>query len=266
MKTSLLAKSAAGMVASLLCMACNFSETSVPSAGGDPSPVTAQKPPVAKLTPVASLTLPSGNELEFYELGNSAMVSETGLAGRDPSQRLSENQGPEGLVKVWTEFAGGKPVPKALSDLQNRLLTHKAPAPREKLLPSESFRAGEPLYPALTNEALAKSAGNICNDYYWISNVSACAPGWGGASWFLWNYGYSVINYMDIIRTNTFVCAASGTSIWTVYVDGKGGTWSIPEGYWRTFNWSAGWFDENFWSSVNSASYQRAHTYCGWVH
>jgi hypothetical protein len=82
--------------------------------------------------------------------------------------------------------------------------------------------------------------------------------------WFLYNYGYTYANVDDVHVFEGMVCAASGNSQWKVRMgDGKGGTWTVIPAHYKTWWWVWGWFDEDLRSSVNSATSQALHTYCG---
>jgi hypothetical protein len=58
--------------------------------------------------PVATLTLENGNQLEFYDFGERALVMETGLAGVAPI--VDVDSGSDSLVATWDRYANGSPA------------------------------------------------------------------------------------------------------------------------------------------------------------
>jgi hypothetical protein len=249
--------------------------------GNDPAGGVVGAPtPEAPPTPVATLPLEGGSVLEFYDFGTGAVVSETGLAGVKPRFNPQGALGSQGaadatqLVSIWESMASHRAVPQALIDLQQRLST----------LPPEAVEAadvplvvdGKPLAERQPSprgdDLLAAPSGcnNGCCDYEWLSTLPQC-QGNGDYSWFLYNYGYSHANSGSVGMYRGLVCSAEGTSTYRVAVTGGGGTWSIPEAYYRTYFWMAGttcnpfchYATKTVSSSVNGSGDQHLHTYCG---
>jgi hypothetical protein len=82
------------------------------------------------------------------------------------------------------------------------------------------------------------------------------------------NYGYSYYNVSHAQHFQGIACAAIGTSTYVVSAsDGSGGTWGVPEGTWREWQWDTctPWLtcyvDVN--SNVNFSWDQHVHSYCG---
>ena len=244
---------------SFLSISCTGSGEPMPSAASNPASV---RPALGKPVPVASLTLDNGNQVEFYDFQEGALVSEFGPAG-STSPAFKGEKSPDQLVEVWKSLAKAKPVPKAISDLQARLVLQKntSPVPRD-LSPPVSFEDGEQVAPAAMAKQAAPVCNNACCDYAWLSAQRQCQP-YNFFQWFHYNYGWSTINRNYINYVDALACAASGPSAFTITAGKGGGSWTIPQGYYRTFEWFLWSPKFNLASSVNSPSNQALHSYCG---
>lgn len=178
---------------------------------------------------------------------------------------------------MWEELAHGLPVPAELIALQERLTTSYQP--REPVSTKRTKRpppGSDPRGGAGGGNDLPTIeswCGNGCCDYAWLT-ANLCPSLSYDASWFLLDYGWSYANYNDIFLYHGNVCAAWGTSTYSVWLgDGSGGTWSVPQATYRNFHWlaafsifwCAGYCGEDMTSSVNNSSYQQSHTYCGGI-
>jgi hypothetical protein len=256
----------------LLTVACNRGEDSQTTApiqkSSDKTPAQSQE-----VKPVTSLDLGKGHSLEFYDFGNNALISESGIAGDkhlfNPGntfadlQAAASDQG-DVIARVWKFASPAAPMPKALADLRARMAKLPVGKANPVSLPHEA--SGEPMTNLVQDQSLAKTASpvgcnNGCCDKAWTD--THCDYG-GDYDWNLYNYGWSWVNGGANLY-NGFVCASVGTSTYKVNVGGRGGAWSVTQGTYRTYFWSAGfpYFNSNMTSSVNSQSSPHLHTYCG---
>jgi hypothetical protein len=235
--------------------------------------------PLATPVPVADLTMPNGNKVEFYDFGHGVLVSETGQAGTTPvldkgdaAAALEKSApGSDKLADLWKSLAPNQSEPASLKAIRQRWANQPAkPAPgsRPALKPEVS---GVPMGPALSSSiplgkvAAPVGCNNGCCDQSWLQTLSYCKLHYD-YSWFLYNYGYSYMNANGIDNYKGLVCSASGTSTYKVNVsDGSGGTWNVSQATYRTFSWVAGIWDRDVKSSVNTSANQHLHTYCGTV-
>jgi hypothetical protein len=259
----------------LLAAACSTPEEGQSGAG--PKAIPEASSPDATPKPAATLDLPSGNTLEFYDFQSGALVVESGKAGvkaylgsESPAETLAKRSADPGLqlAALWNSASAGAPLPKALSLMQERW---KNPPAGKSVRPAAPTlgAAGQPFtLPQAPKATLAKAAApvgcnNGCCDYEWLATLGQCQGADWPISWFLFNYGYSYSNYEDTEYVNGLVCAANGNSSWKMSVGGSGGTWTVTPAHYKTWRWLAGWFDEDMRSSVNSSASQALHTYCG---
>src|SRR5262245_24551652 len=141
---------------------------SLPDAPTSPSPAD-QTP-----APVASLTLSTGQVVEVYELGDRALLSETGIAGLPPVLDSMGETSADKLVELWQRLAPDRAVPASVVGLQQRLLTRTGPdlarPPKVRLAP-EIAGLEMPEQPVDAPEGtLAAPVGcyNGCCDYEWL--------------------------------------------------------------------------------------------------
>ena len=165
-----------GVLAGLafLFAACTQSDNSAPPTSASPIRAEMSNDPSATPTPVATIVLPNGNNLEFYDFGSAVMISESGLAGTAPgvsatnSPRVLEKQAAidDRLAAIWRGLAKDKPVPKALLDIQARW---KNPALRPQPISKPAISqevSGIPMGPRpMQSPALGKTAApQGCNN------------------------------------------------------------------------------------------------------
>lgn len=266
-----------GVLASLalVAFACTNPDEAAPPAGLQPAMEKSNPLPLDP-APVAKVILPNGNTLEFQDFESDVMVMETGKAGVTPF--LDETRASEALDKlgvtsaerlagIWKLAAPGTPMPQALKDIQTRLkdqpdlsMSRERPAPLSEIF-GESLRgqSGQ----ALPKAAAPVGCNNGCCDFQWLSTLNDCRKYWD-FNWFNYNYGWSTVNSTSIDAWAGTVCAATGNSIWKVNIsDGKGGSWTVPQGYYKSYWWYKGTWDKNATSSVNTSASQALHTYCG---
>lgn len=223
------------------------------------------------LEAVASIRLENGNLVEFFDAVNGGVVTETGLAGVTPTIQVD---GDRNFVRLWKKLARGKPVPRALSDLQAELVVDSEPQPRastETMAAAPRVSQGGGSGTGEGPKALTW-CNNGCCDYDWLVNTfQTCRNG----DWFLLNKGWSWANAWNIVDYWGVVCSASGTSEFEFNVAGNPPRfvhWPVPEGRFRIARWVGkftvlwpcwGFCRGNLTSSVNSPSAPRLHTYCG---
>lgn len=268
-----------GAAAALFTVSCTQSDPASPSDPIQPS-IQNQVSQNSTPKPIAKIDFKDDHAIEFYDFGEDVLISESGKAGT-PHYLNAENQ-PAALIKsgvaphdvlarIWSSVSPGSAVPQPLLDIQARW---KAAPPKGNSIKSLEFTqnaAGLPLRQSLgRSQPLAKAAApvgcnNGCCDYQWLSTFSQCSNSYD-YDWFLYNYGYSYANSGDVDYYTGMVCSAAGTSTYKVSISsGAGGTWSVPEGYYKTYWWSAGTWNKSMTSSVNSSGNQHLHTYCGGV-
>ena len=239
--------------------------------------------------PVASLHLSNGNDVHFYDFGVGALVTETGQAYTTPA--LDETDIPASeLVNVWNRLAPQEPAPKALIALRDRLteasvgdgasqppvslkVDHGTAADQSGSA-TEGATADENASPRPIKGALRIQRGcsNGCCDQEWLSTLSTCFyTGWD-YRWSLYNGGYSWANTNNIWHMRGLVCSASGTSSWVIGVGGKAYGIQVAEATYYNWSWTAsssiwcaGYCASDMTSTVNSASNQHLHAYCGMV-
>jgi hypothetical protein len=222
-------------------------------------------------TPVASLQLSNGHVVEFYDFERGAIISETGAVGTPPSfNRRGPIRGNE-LRDIWVSLAPGEPVPKALTDLQEKLgKTPQNPQPAPDPRPASGGEVLPEKPAAVPDGTLAVPTGcnNGCCDWDWLSTFWQCQNPFD-YNWFQFNYGWSWTESDDVFAFAGMACSAEGTSTYSVLVSGGGGTWSVPQQTYRTSSWVAPWWPifgfqtERLRSRVNSSSNQHLHTHCG---
>jgi hypothetical protein len=236
------------------------------------APLSASVPtnaPMAAPTLVASLTLASGNTIEFYDFGGNAMISETGVA-YSPQSLNNKNVQNTRLVDIWAALAPRTPVPAALASFQLQL--DKTPSaststPRPQPLPT-SASGGQQTSTTGPTPYAPVGCNNGCCDFQWLSTFEQCQTPYVDYQWFLYNYLWSNDHSTNIWDFFGMACSAIGTSTYSVNMAGYGGTWSVPEATYRTWHRANTWciFScENLTATVNSSTNQHLHTHCGWV-
>ena len=268
-----------------LCLVAASAVFAAACSSADPSPAEPLEPlessesaiTAATPKPFESLPLENGNVVEFYEFSRGVLVSERGAAYTNP---VLDGKGKDArdLVATWTSLAPKVRVPASLHDVQARLSNLPAPAPKAPR--SRVRRTGGALASTKSNAKGVTPSGlfNLCNngccDANWMLSQTYCAPGSGmDQTWFLFDYGYDYAIFDDIVTYRAIVCAAVGTSTYTVTIDGsEGGTWSVPQATYRTYFWFAGHSPfclglcgEDMLSNVNNYQTNHMHSYCGGV-
>jgi hypothetical protein len=227
--------------------------------------------------PIASLALPNGNQVEFYDFESSTLIVESGAAGvpsglpKDINESFREkNFASPGdrLFAVWNQLAPAAPIPEGLKAFHLRWKDRPADA-LTRVRPRVSLDISGPnlLGPGELNAPMAKQAApdgcnNGCCDFAWLSTFGECHADWN-VNWFFFNSKANVANVPDVEQMVSMVCAATGTSRWNFHIGDSKASWNIAQANYRKFSWSAGWFDQDLSSSVNSLAAPRLHTHCG---
>jgi hypothetical protein len=257
-------------------LACVALLTLVPacSAGseGDSSPPSSETVAVDDHPDaIATLTLENGNVVEFFDFDTAALVVESGPAHQRPVL-TDENLKNDRLVDTWNQFAHGERAPLALVDLQDRLATLEPTDPR--LLSGEpAYGGAEFKFPPAAElgpdvQAVRDGCDNDCCNWEALSAVAECQSQ-STFNWFAFNYGSTFANSgSDAQNYRGYVCAAVGTSTYRVAIGSAGGVWSVPQATWRKYWWNApcafGFCNgKTGYTSVNTASDQHLHSYCG---
>ncbi len=235
--------------------------------------------PATTPTPVATLRMPSGSVVEFYDLGVGAVISESAAAYTQPSLQLARGKHDANeIAAIWRSLAPNEPVPAALMDLQKRL-TNLAPSAAKLASPTFGAEDGqpEPMEIDPSGSLLAQQIGcaNGCCDEDWLNTFEQCSPQGVSFSMFHFNYGWSSLSTgSQTAFYNSLVCSGRGTSTYTVRVaDGGGGTWSVTEAHFRTFWWLAGtvcnpfcdYDEQNVDAFVNKKSATHLHSFCAYA-
>src|SRR5258708_31392858 len=114
------------------CGSPSAGQAGSPGAGMPTDSVAENPPPI-----VATLTLPNGNIVNFYDAVSGAFVTEqAGFPGAIPAFNFPGNA--KELASSWRAAAPNVPVPPALLDLEVRLTNPDLPArPAGKWAPEE---------------------------------------------------------------------------------------------------------------------------------
>lgn len=222
----------------------------------------------------ASFSLSTGQKVEFYDLGDTALVSETGLAGLPRVLNMPREISPDKLVDLWNEAAKGAPAPARLVSLQNRLIkiSRRPGTALGAKLPVSTFDATGPQFdetpagvPAGTLAA-PDGCNNGCCDFAWLSTFIECgAHGGLDLDWFFFKRFSTKGWGDDAFHFRAMACAATGTSHWRVHIQGgRDKHWDIAQGFYRYVGSTGGIFDDpNVGSYVNEKAPFNMHTHCG---
>ncbi|MEZ4363546.1 MAG: hypothetical protein R3B48_25445 [Kofleriaceae bacterium] len=181
-------------------------------------------------TPIVTLSLENGNQVEFYEPSPGLLlVSELGEAGVAP---MSANQ--KNPVELYRQLAPGKAVPKALLDAQRRSeALPPGTAPKLTAESNANANVAAPTTPAnfINNQS--------CDDYWFNSNFCGGSYDWSMCLLNHWNGAYASLGSVDYVKHA--VCADIGNVTLRVQMgNGTGGIWTVLEGQWRSFSWKDG--------------------------
>jgi hypothetical protein len=228
-------------------------------------------------TPVAALTLASGNVVEFYGFKDRALVTERGEAYTSPGLKFDSRERLS-LLDIWGRLSPTVQAPQALHDLQKRLGTASPPdSPGTGTMSG----AGEALDEQPIGEqeegllAAPQGCSNGCCDRDWLPYICWNVNAWTqysqppANSWYYVNYFWSHQGVSNVFLAHDLVCGATGTSAWHINVDGDDYYWSVNEATYRVFHWwNSGWTwgsGENFNAWVNTPATSKLHAHCGYI-
>ena len=222
------------------------------------------------MVPIAALNFPSGQSIEFFDLGEGALISETGPAGMPQMWKGNAKVEPDELLNVWNHFSPKAAPPEALRKLHARLMNApRTSAPQKPPLTETTQTASEPIASDLPEGTLAAPVGcnNGCCDQVWLKTFIEC----GERGDFYWYYPAAVKSSgkaNDAFHFRGMACAAIGPSNHRFHLEGKTDlTVTIPEGHYRTVGAIGGIFDDpNIGSYVNEKGSQHQHAHCGIVY
>jgi len=240
---------------------------------------------------VATVALKNGNTVDIYDAKIGALVITRGEA--DVNDRtiasiksiVDAHHGADHLVDLYSALQPDQAVPQALIELQDRLTRGKLPELTQPADVGSSNDGATTTAPQVETNGVVSGVANAlaptertligcsngCCDPQWTYDT-VCSGGYSNHDWrwYDFNYGWTSVNTgsgTDWGRAT--VCAATGTTSWTWgRSDTCGGVqyhWSVPEGYYSSASYSAGWacFSGEMWSKTNSATYPHLHTHCG---
>lgn len=252
----------------LLSLAPMFA-TAASFAGCVASDETSSDPAVDEPTPVATLKLANGHVVEFYDWGGAGLIAETGAAYTSPAIS-SAGPTPAGQMSdLWSRLAPGTPVPPALADLQHRLTSSSVESAAPEVVSASDPAGGRPGAARTVVPAVLEGCNNGCCDRDWLNTLAECQGANWTRQWFNFNDDFSTVSFGNVGIFQGLVCAAQGTSTFSVNLGGSGGTWSVPEATYRWFHWTGGTdffggrITQTLSSAVNSQSNEHIHTYCG---
>jgi hypothetical protein len=238
--------------------------------GGQGGPASGSADDADEMVPVAALNFPSGQSIEFFDLGDGALISETGPAGMPQMWKGNPKVEADDLLNVWNQFSPKAAAPEALRSLHARLIS----APRTRVarqpLQTETTQTPyEPIASELPEGTLAAPVGcnNGCCDEVWLKSFIECGQR-GDFYWYYPNAGQSSGKANDAFHFRGMACAAIGSSTHRYHREGKKDSKvTLQEGYYRTVGSTGGLFDDpNIGSYVNETGPQNRHAHCGVVY
>lgn len=222
-----------------------------------------------EMVPVAALNFPSGQSIEFFDLGNRALISETGSAGMPQMWKGGAKIEPDDLLNVWSRFSPKAPPPETLRKLHARLMN--APRTRQPRQAPQTESIQTPYQPVATHlpegtVAAPQGCNNGCCDERWLKTFIEC----GEQGDFYWYYPAATKSSGkadDAFHFRGMVCAAVGPSSHRFHLEGKRDvTVTLQEGRYRTIGATGTFFDDpNIGSYVNERGPQNRHAHCGVV-
>lgn len=222
-----------------------------------------------EMVPVAALNFPSGQSIEFFDLGNGALISETGPAGMPQMWKGDAKIEPDALLNVWSRFSPKAAPPETLRKLHARLMNvPRTRAPRKLPQTESSQTPYQPVASGLPEGTVAAPQGcnNGCCDETWLKTFIECGER-GDYHWYHPAAGKSSAKADDAFHFRGMVCAAVGPSSHRFHLEGKRDvTVTLQEGRYRTIGATGSFFDDpNIGSYVNERGPQNRHAHCGVV-
>jgi hypothetical protein len=237
----------------------------VPGSPGIESPSSEVAPRSEHRAPSVTMDFGNGTTIELYDYPKGVLVGESGKAGEPTVLRhqpaiqalLRANR----FVEAFAALQPNQAMPAALLDLQAR---HPEVTTG---LSTASAAKGSVAPPPRAAGASAGGGGGLTPD---TCSNDCCNATWlednicdGVTGWFDYDYGWSYENVDSIVNVYAAACAVSGTSEFSIDVDGDGGSWPVAAGYYQYFSWYSTLFPWDMTSNVNTEADQHEHTYCG---
>lgn len=195
--------------------------------------------PSSTPTPVATLKLTTGHVVEFYDVGGGALIVETGAAYTPLAVSSADPISAGRLSGLWSRLAPGTPVPPALTDLDHRQMISPGPAVPQ-IVPSSNAGRGRVAATGTARPTVLEGCNNGCCDRDWLSTFAECQGANWSEHWFNVNVIFGEAFYPGVVNFQGLICAAVGTSTFSVSIGGSGGTWDVPEATYRWYHWTAG--------------------------
>lgn len=241
---------------------------------------------------LATLTTELGNTISFYAFGSSVLLTEAGEAISYPvmDSLRAEATGGRNLLELWdmlslSSVEGPLPAPAALVEMQRQLDTADrspaalAPSPTFEHLSGNQFGGTDldalggnadlapglghaPTHPSADIHALGGCGNNCCN-YAWMSQLADCQSSFHKTQWKYYSIGWSRAYRTNSWITHDTVCAAVGTTHWTIQLGNSSLSMTVPQGNY----YNAWWYNLSggklAYHRTNYQSAQALHSTCG---
>jgi hypothetical protein len=223
----------------------------------------------------------NGKSLEFYELGGGVLIGEEGPAVSAPMAPAYRDLIKAGrLVDLVSQLRPDLPVPREVVELQLRhppaAVGHEGTGPGKvgatSTLPvavgaraGSGDQSGGDKLENTSGRRTPNACNNGCCDPTYTRNTLCNLPFvYENYSWYNFDYGWGWANGNENSYWGT-ACSAIGTSNYNVWIlNGPGGNWSIPEGWYHWFEFEKGGGDITLiMGQVNDENHMHLHTYCG---
>lgn len=255
-----------------------FGCSGAPTSGQESDEPVASHPPAA-----LSLSLDEGRTVEFFDIAGEVLVTESGPAHGKPALSNPEAirlQREGALIDLFHLLQPkATEVPAPLLELQNTVTQARniEPALKNSELQAslEDQLSGSPITSSVRSTVdgvgIQQSAdligcGNGCCDPDWTRS-DLCQWIWNSYNaytWYNFNYGYSTFSGSSSTKGyEGTVCAAIGTSRYTVAIRDAGGSWDVVEQYYFTYQWWTHNSGKTTTAAVNSSGNQHMHMFCG---
>jgi hypothetical protein len=247
-------------IATALCLATTITACTVE----DAPTIGDQAPAPNDWTMLASLELPTGLEVEFYEPQPGAL-----LVMQDAPAGVPALHGQPRAVDLYRAFAPDVPVPTALAAAQARADDLGGGDPDSD--PTAERRRIADILADYGTATAAMSVGYIdnqsCDDHWFADEMCFDAWDWNMCLLNHWNGAYATTGSEAEDLVEYAVCADIGDVTLKIWVgDGSGGIWDVPEGHYRHYFWSCGIIGWEYSSraDVYNATNNRFHFYAGY--
>jgi hypothetical protein len=241
-----------------LSVSCSAPTEDVEESGDASSALAAQS---SNAEVLATGTLPNGNTLQVFDMGDDGILIEEVGKSRKPA---TSGNSAESLRAAWKSIAPQKAMPVELEMLED-----DPPS-------QEQDQASQPVGQAGGDQVLVSKSGCgvtglLCCDANWLLDQCQPAQALGDWTWSMADYGWSWAQSNDkVSAARAFACAGKGTSKHWLKI---GSTWGsptiLPEGWYTNRSWLAGWNiftgtqERHVRSQVNTSDDMHSHSQCG---